>query len=208
MAQPDVETLLEQARAGDRDSLQSLLCTHFDRLQQHIAFRVNENDPAISVDDVLQDTFVHAVRDIDQCRATSQVAFFAWLKAVADNRIHDAVRKAATKKRGGDRQQIHAVKQIDASSLRPLVELLGDSVQTPSVGAAGEEAIKAVYVALSSLPDLQREAILLRHIQGLELDAVAEQLGKTPAAVRALVHRGKQALRDALGNSSRWFSKK
>lgn len=208
MSQADADKLLDQARTGDRDALQWLLCDHFDRLQQHVEFRVSSGSSELSADDILQDTFVHAVRDIGDCQAKTQVTFFAWLKGVADNRLRDALKKAATKKRGGDRQQVRAVKLVDASSLRPLVELLGESVDTPSVDAASDEAIKAMQVAISSLPEEQRTAIVLRHIQGFDLDDVASQLEKTPAAVRGLIHRGKQALHEALGNSSRWFSKK
>jgi len=208
MSQADAEKRLDQARGGDREALQQVLCEHFDRLRQHIEFRVGRGQVDLSTDDVLQETFIQAVRDIGQCQAATQVSFFAWLKGVADNRVRDALKKTATKKRGGDRRQIRAIKIADVSSLKPLVELLAESLDTPSVDAAGDEAVKAVQVALSSIPDDQREAILLRHIQGLPLDQVASGLGKTPAAVRGLIHRGKQALREALGNSSRWFSKK
>ncbi len=208
MSDHDDDKLLLRAKAGDRDSLHLLLCDHFHRLQQHVAFRVGADREDMAKDDILQDAFVHAVRDIDKCQATTQVAFFAWLKGVVDNRVRDAFKRAATKKRGGDRQKICAVRLADASSLRQLVDLLSESFDTPSVDAAGEEAIQAVQVALSSLPEDQREAIMLRHIHGLELDAVAAQLNKTPAAVRGLIHRGKHALRDRLGSSSRWFTKK
>lgn len=208
MSRADDDKLLDQARGGDRESLQQLLCQHFDRLQQHVEYRVGGGSSELSPDDILQETFVHAVRDIGACQATSHVSFFAWLKGVADNRVRDALKKAATKKRGGDRQQVRAVRLADATSLRPLVELLSESIDSPSVDVASEEATKALQVALSALPDDQREAIQLRHIQGMELDEVAQRMDKTPAAVRGLVHRGKQALRDALGNSSRWFSRK
>jgi len=213
MSDGNADSPLQRARAGDRDALHQLLCDHFDRLQQHIEFRVGTDSPDLSSEDILQDTFVHAVLSINQCQATDEATFFSWLKAVAQNRLRDALKKSATLKRGGDRQQIHAVKLAGASSLRPLIELLSQSSDTPSRNtpsgdAASYEAVKAIQIALCGLPEDQRDAIVLKHIQGLELDAVAKQLGKTPPAVRGLIHRGKEALREAMGNSSRWFTKK
>ena len=66
----------------------------------------------------------------------------------------------------------------------------------------------AIQVGVASLPDDQREAIRLRYLQGLTTQAAADQMERTPEAVRGLVSRAKQSLRTVLGNSSRWFSRK
>jgi len=60
------------------------------------------------------------------------------------------------------------------------------------------EELLAMADGLTSLPEAQREAVVLHHLQGLPLAEVARQLGKTPAAVAGLLHRGLKRLRELL----------
>ena len=92
--------------------------------------------------------------------------------------------------------------------MRALVELLSGSIHTPSQSVAVREATQALQVALAGLPDDQRDAIRMRFLDGLSLEETATRMQRTTNAVRGLVHRAKQALRDAMGRSSRWFSTK
>lgn len=201
--------LIVQARSGDQAAMQQLFCKHFDRLHQHIQFRLGREAPdELHSEDVLQEAFVHAVRDMQKCQATTDASFLAWLKGIADNRFRDALKRKQTQKRGGDRNRIIAVRTDDASSLKPLVDLLCDSVDTPSVDAAAGEAIKAIQAGLATLPDDQRVAVSLRYIEGRSIEEVAAHMERTPAAVRGLLHRGKLVLKEAMGSSARWFSKK
>jgi RNA polymerase sigma factor (sigma-70 family) len=97
---------------------------------------------------------------------------------------------------------------VQASSIKDLVEMLSAHGRSPSRSFARHEAIQAVQIGLASLPDEQREAIRLRFISGKSLEDVAAMMGCTKAAVRGLIYRGKQELHDAMGRSSRWLSKK
>ena len=69
-----------------------------------------------------------------------------------------------------------------------------------------QKAVEALQVAITGLPDDQRQAIHL-NLSGLSLDEIAETMNRTEAAVRGLLHRAKRALREAMGRSSKWFSK-
>jgi RNA polymerase sigma factor (sigma-70 family) len=73
---------------------------------------------------------------------------------------------------------------------------------------AGHEAVQAVHVGLAGLPDDQREAIRLHYLDGASVKETAAAMERSPDAVRGLLHRAKQALRNTLGRSSRWLSKK
>jgi RNA polymerase sigma-70 factor (ECF subfamily) len=98
--------------------------------------------------------------------------------------------------------------ETPASSLADLVDLLCDDTSTASAKAAEKEAIQAVQVGIACLPDEQQQAVRLRYLQGQSLAETANSLGRSPAAVRGLLYRAKLRLRDALGRSSRWFSRK
>jgi RNA polymerase sigma-70 factor (ECF subfamily) len=88
------------------------------------------------------------------------------------------------------------------------VELLSDHCPSPSKQVAAAEAVRAVQVGVATLPHDQRDAVVLRYFRGLSVDETAAKMRRTPGAVRGLVDRAKQSLRCALGNSSRWFSRK
>ena len=79
----------------------------------------------------------------------------------------------------------------DSARQALLEEVLGDYMQRLD---RGEEA-ERLSQALTALPDDQREAVRLRHLEGWALADVARHLGRTPAATAGLIKRGMQALR-------------
>ena len=186
--------------------LQLLLCEQYDRLAKRIAIKL----PAalkqhLAVEDVLQETFLYAIRDAKKCKAESRGQFAAWLSSIADNRVSDFARAAGRKKRGGDRKKVQSPM---ASSMMDLVELVGGDEITASSRMAKREAGRALRVGLASLPDAQREAVKMRFLEGSDLNEIAEQLDTSPNAVRGLLYRARCSLKDLMGRSSRWFRKK
>ena len=194
------------ARKGHRPSLQLLLCEQYDRLARRIAVKLPPNlARQFTVDDVLQETFVQAIRDVRKCRAESRAQFAAWLSSIADNRLVDLARAAGRKKRGGDRRQVTS---SPASSIKQLVDILAGADSTASSRMARREAGQAIHVGIASLPDAQRKAVEMRFLEGHELHEIAERLETSPEAIRGLLYRARRSLRELLGQSSRWFRKK
>jgi RNA polymerase sigma-70 factor (ECF subfamily) len=75
---------------------------------------------------------------------------------------------------------------------------LDAGISTPSQRAIRGEEEQLLMKALSVLPDDQREAVRLRHLEGLALADVARHLGRSPAATAGLIKRGMQVLRRQL----------
>jgi RNA polymerase sigma factor (sigma-70 family) len=88
------------------------------------------------------------------------------------------------------------------------VGLLSDSCATPGRSAEGHEAVAAIRNALDELPTDQREVVRLHELEGQTIATTAESVRRSPAAVRGLVHRAKQRLRELMQSSSLWFDKK
>jgi RNA polymerase sigma factor (sigma-70 family) len=137
----------------------------------------------------------------------SESSLRAWLCTIADHRLQDLVRRMRRKKRGGGRGVARAGSTSDHGSVLELASIVCDRGDSPSRAAVRGEAIQAIQVGLSSLPEEQREAIRRRFVERQDYAAAGKAMGRSADAVRSLVYRGKQSLRDFMGRSSRWFSK-
>jgi RNA polymerase sigma-70 factor (ECF subfamily) len=203
-AQPE---WIAKAVAGDRLALEKLLLAHSLQLSLHIGAKLPGSVKGVlGVEDILQQTFVHAFQRIERLEHTTQRSFSAWLKAIAENQVQDAVRGLRRKKRGGAHRQLSRPAQGQQSSIADLVELLSDRQHTPSRSVARREAVQAVQVGIAALPEDQREAVRQHLLEGKSLAETASAMGRTPGAVSALVHRAKRNLREALGRASLWLS--
>ena len=203
------ERLVAQAISGDRPALERLLLDHCDRLSRHIEWKLPVSVRGVlGVEDVLQETFSQVFRDIGRFEPRSSESFFAWLRTIADHRLQDCLKALKRKKRGGDRKRIQKVIDPEASSVADLVEMLSAGGPTASQSVAGHEAVRAVQVAIAGLSDDYQQAIRLRYLKGKSLAETAKVMDRTPDAVRGLLDRAKNRLREALGRASLYLSKK
>ena len=137
---------------------------------------------------------------------TTESSFKAWLNKVADNRLASMLRQRSRAKRGGRHQNRAAGTSPLKSSVSMLVRHLADQHgETGSQHAARDEMVQALREGLAALPDDQRAALEAHYLDHRSLDATAQEMTKTQGAVRGLLHRAKKSLREALGESSRWF---
>ena len=122
------------------------------------------------VDDVVQDVFMAAFERLRELREPA--AFAGWLAAIARNRAADRGRHVAP-----------------AHSL----------VDVPSPARAYEQAeAQAILAVIRSLPDAYSETLVLRLVEGMTGQEIAERTGLTPGSVRVNLHRGMKLLREKL----------
>lgn len=208
-ASEDSEDPIRQAVGGDIVALERLLLRHHSLVAGHIAKSLREPlKSTCTVQDVLQETFVQAIRDIRNCQAESQQSFCGWLLTIADHRMHALSRAMDSKRRGGGRQPVHVAATSRETRCGPLLDLLAGKDETPSKVAGRHEALAAVHVGVAALPQDQREAVRLHFIEQRTLDETASNMGRSPAAVRGLLHRAKDGLRATLRRSSLWLAKR
>jgi RNA polymerase sigma-70 factor (ECF subfamily) len=205
----DYEALFCDAVRGDRQATERLLLKYAAHLRARIAQRLPGSlQSVVDADDVLQEVYVQAIRDMATCQAGSPEAFTAWLNSVADHRVGEIVRNLNCQKRGGQMQRVWLAGLGSQSSGGDGVGLVPDSCVTPGASAARHEAVAAVRVAVDELPSDQREVVRLHALEEQTLATTAQNVRRSPAAVRGLVHRAKQRLRELMHSSSRWFDKK
>jgi len=205
--QAEVSALVEAAIAGERVALERLLLAHYDELAVHITAKLPARLQATqAVEDILQITFCQAFRDIAGFEPREGPTFGAWLAKIANNRLLDAIKQHDGPKRGGDWQRI-SENVRDESRILSLLDWIAAAEPSPSSIVARDEALQALHVALASLAPDERDAIRLRLLEGKSLEETAAVLGRTPDAVRGLVHRGKEHLQAAMGRASHWLKR-
>ena len=146
--------------------------------------------------DLVQKTMLAAHAQRAEFRGQSPAELAAWLKQILRHQVIDAYRQKRRLKRDM-RREVPLEAEVDGSFSRAQVCLA--AVQTsPSQHVSREEELVGLADALSQLPEAQREAVVLHHLQGASLADVAAQLQRTEAAVAGLLHRGLKQLRQLL----------
>ena len=147
-------------------------------------------------DDLVQQTLARAVEKRDRFRGSDDAQRAAWLRTLLSHTLIDAARKLA--RAGGVARSLEA--SLEQSSVRLEAFLAADQT-SPSGQVARQERLRRLADALAALPDDQRRAVELKHLQGLALIEVARRMGWTVPAVAGLLQRGLRALREDLGET-------
>ena len=146
--------------------------------------------------DIVQETFLEAHQHLDQCRGRTKSQVFAWLRQILTNNIFDAVREYSAAKRDINREVRWERRFKD--SVDRVETWLSGSCTPPIQNCARNEQLERLGEALFSLPESQRVAIELFHIQCCSLKEVAQEMNRTVPAVAGLLHRGLKRLRHIL----------
>jgi RNA polymerase sigma-70 factor (ECF subfamily) len=201
------DELIQRATSGDRAAVGELLYAATDPLTRFITLKLSASlREATSVEDILQETFAVAFRDIGRFQLTPEGSFRGWLRTIALHRIQDAAKECQRKKRGGGQHRIRTPRTSPDDSVLDLFDALAQEHETPLRQASRNEALRIMQVALAELPDNYRLAIRLRYMEGLSYEDIAIRVETSVGAVQGLLKRAKQKLRDALGNASAFLS--
>jgi RNA polymerase sigma-70 factor (ECF subfamily) len=183
----DDEALLDRCRRGDRGAFTPLVHRYQDELYT-MALRLTGN-PADAAD-VVQETFTRAFRSLPRLRGAT---VRAWLFRVAVNCSHDIHRQRS--RRPADPLEDTEGRVID----------LPDPGLGPEATAIQRERADAVRVALLALPHDFRVAVVLRDVNQLSYEEMAEALSVPLGTVKSRISRARGLLAAALRQSSAVF---
>jgi RNA polymerase sigma-70 factor (ECF subfamily) len=149
----------------------------------------------LDASDVVQQTLLEAHRCQEQFAGDGS-GLAAWLRKSLANNLRDALRALRREKRDAAREQ--PLEAAVERSSAVMASWLAAQQSSPSGRAARNEDLLRLSAALAELPEAQREAVILHHLQSWPLSEVARELDRTEAAVAGLLHRGLKKLRVAL----------
>ena len=144
--------------------------------------------------DVVQQTLLRAHVGLEHLRDRNPGVVAAWLRKILARTLSDAIRDLERAKRDLHRER--SLEEALAHSSARLEGWLAADQSSPSERADKNEQLLRLADALCGLPDATREAVVLKHCRDWTLAEIATHLGRTPAAVASLLHRGLKQLRD------------
>ncbi len=153
-------------------------------------------------EDVVQDTFVEAQKAFPQFNGSTEPEFSAWIKRIHHHNLEDLVRKhVLAKNRSLDQEE--PLLDPNGSASFAWKEPAADQTTPSQRLVKGEKSLRLASL-LQALPELQREAVRLRHLEGWPVEKIAKELDRSVAATAGLLKRGLQALRERMSAES-WF---
>lgn len=185
----EVGELLAHALADDVDlAFEQVVRTYQDRI---VSFAARALSDASRAEEVAQDVFVRAYRALqtyDRPRIR-KLRLRPWLYAIARNLAHNAVRGKRLRMVGLER---------DDGSLRPIV----DPAPAPEALAEQHDDWRRVQAAIRRLSPRLRDAFVLRYVDELSYDEIADALSQPVGTVKANAHRGLMSVRNFLEDQS------
>jgi RNA polymerase sigma-70 factor (ECF subfamily) len=154
----------------------------------------------LDASDLIQQTLLDAHQARAQLQHASEPERAAFLRRILANNLVDAVRRFTTAARDIDRDR-SLEGQLAASSAR-LGAYLAAPQSSPSQRALREEELVRLAQALAKLPEDQRLAVEMKHLQGCSVADVGQALGRSEQAVGGLLCRGVRKLRELLRDPS------
>ncbi len=180
------QLLVERVQRGDKEAF-GLLVSKYQRKLHRLLSRLIR-DPA-EVEDVAQETFIKAYRALASFRGDS--AFYTWLYRIgvntAKNYLVSQGRRAPTST-GFDSSEAETFEEAD---------LLRD-INTPERLLMTKQIGETVEEAMAALPEELRTAIMLRELEGLSYEEIANIMDCPIGTVRSRIFRAREAISERL----------
>lgn len=180
------QKLVELAQSGDRRAFDTLVSKYQRKLGRLVMRLVKDSAEA---EDVVQEAFIKAYRALPTFRGES--AFYTWLYRIG---INTAKNYLVSQKR---RAPTSTEYDNDEAESFAEGELLRD-INTPEGVLMSKQIGQTVNQAVDSLPEELRNAIILREIEGMSYEEIAEKMGCPIGTVRSRIFRAREAVANKL----------
>lgn len=181
------EALVERAKKGDLDAFE-MLVSRYERKVYTIAYRLTGHHEDAS--DIAQDAFIRVYTRLGDFRGDS--SFYTWLTRIVTNACKDELRR---RKRQNVTYLDQPVESDDGDMTRQMAD---EATDGPEQALERREMQSSVQKAIQSLDDHFRMVLVMRDIQGLSYNQIADALGENLGTVKSRLNRARSALKEAL----------
>lgn len=180
----NTSTLLERHRQGDLSAREQLIERYLPRLQKWAHGRLPSYGRELSeTDDLVQITFLRALKQLDHFESQRPGAFLAYLRTILINSVREELRRRKRR-----------------PNTSPLLVSMPAEGASPVEQAVGEETLEAYEAALSKLPEEKRLAVMMKVEFDLSYEEIALELNLSSAnATRMMITRALAAMATELG---------
>ena len=182
--------LVQRVQRGDVRAFDLLVIKYQRRVERLIGRFVRDTD---LVQDLAQEAFIRAYRALPQFRGES--AFYTWLYRIAVNTAKKQLMVLGRDPVITESALAERREQEDETSA-PQLEPRDD--ETPEALLAGKEVARVVNEAVQSLSQDLRQALVLREIEGLSYEEIAQVMNCPVGTVRSRIFRAREAIAQRL----------
>ena len=180
------QILVEQVQRGDKRAFELLVAKYQRKIFRLLSRLIRD---AAEIEDVAQEAFIKAYRALPNFRAES--AFYTWLYRIAINTAKNYLVAQ------GRRAPTTTETEIDEAENFDEGDQLRD-VNTPDSMLLSKQVGEAVNRAIEKLPEDLRTAIVLRELEGLSYEEIAETMNCPIGTVRSRIFRAREAIAEEL----------
>ena len=201
---PDTNQLLDLAANGDSNAIDQLLQRYRSRLKGMASMRLDPRllqrvDPS----DIVQETLIEAHRRLPEYLRDRPLPFYPWLRGIAWNRLIDLHRRHVQSQRRTVNREVKLSIKLPGQTTGMLIKQLTMQESGPLQALVEIELHERLRKCLDELPEIDREVLILRHLEQLSVTESAAVLDIPEGTVKSRHFRALEKLRLQLNDGRR-----
>ena len=174
------EQLVDAFKNGDEKAFEIIIYRYKHRLTRLAWSVVHNEDDAM---DIVQESFIKVYRKLHSFQGTSKL--YTWLYRIVMNHSIDYVRKRPSA----------VIVPVDEMMHEPASK---DKSMRPDINLLNKELNKKIFEAVDKLPEKQKKAVILREVEDLSYNEIAEIMSCTVGTVMSRLYYAREKLREIL----------
>lgn len=187
-ADPGVQLMLAY-KAGDEAAFDQLVELYSGQV---FSLLTRFLGPVAGREDLVQDTFLRVIRARERYEPTAR--FSTWLYRIVFNLAVNETQRAGAKEARAN----HSASRVEEGPTDGFSDWRDERIEDPSERMMQDDVVQAVRAAIALLPEQQRMALVLAKYHEMPYVEIATILGSSEKAVKSLVHRARENLRETL----------